>query len=194
MSDDARRFGSLDKVSAFCFENFLGQLVKLVRKPNQPLQQVIRRLLERKQLGMLDCDSNTHSNCNSKLNAEHYCGYVPAGIGPCKQFKSISINGVNISINTGNNCVMLGSSVAVIRNILKTDLDIFLLHQTFCEQRDFYTYPLHSSKIGIYQVSCLSSELKIARLSDFRRKNVMLPFNNAFVVIPLLNFETNTAV
>ena len=52
LADDARLFGSLDNVSAFCFENFLGKLVKLVRKKNKPLEQVIRRLLEQKSISL----------------------------------------------------------------------------------------------------------------------------------------------
>lgn len=38
VADDALKYGSLDRVSAFCFENFLRKLVKLVHKPSQPLQ------------------------------------------------------------------------------------------------------------------------------------------------------------
>lgn len=188
LADDARKFGSLDKVSAFCFENFLGKLVKLIRKPNQPFQQLVRRLLERKEFGMQDYVSNTSDANSIELGGEHHNGYVPAGIGLCKQFKSILVNGVHIAISTGNNCITLGNNIAVVRNILKTDVDIFFVYQTFHEFHDFYTYPLHSSKIGIYLVSQLNSELFIARLCDFKKKNVMLPFKDSFVVIPLLNF------
>lgn len=188
LADDARKYGSLDKISAFCFENFLGKLVKLVRKPNQPLEQVVRRLLERKEFCTNDSTDCKSSACNITLGAEHHNGYVPAGIGLCKQLKSILVNGVCISNSSGNNCVVLGNSIAVVRNILKTDVNVFFVYQTFCEQHDFYAYPLQSSKIGTYLVSSLSSELLVARLCDFKKKNVMLPYKNSFVVIPLLNF------
>lgn len=42
LADDVRRFGPLDCVSAFCFENFLGQLKRKVRKPQHILQQITR--------------------------------------------------------------------------------------------------------------------------------------------------------
>ncbi|KAF2899119.1 hypothetical protein ILUMI_07058, partial [Ignelater luminosus] len=45
-SEDADVYGSLDNVPSFPFENYLGQLKKLVRCPNNPLQQVCRRLSE----------------------------------------------------------------------------------------------------------------------------------------------------
>lgn len=47
LSDDVTKFGELDSFSSFPFESFLGQLKKLVRKPNCPLQQVIRRISEK---------------------------------------------------------------------------------------------------------------------------------------------------
>jgi len=47
LADDVSRFGELDSYSCFPFESYLGKLKKLVRKPNYPLQQVIRRLSEK---------------------------------------------------------------------------------------------------------------------------------------------------
>jgi hypothetical protein len=48
LADDAVKYGALDDVSAFSFENFLGRLVSLIRKPNQPLEQLVLRLFEQK--------------------------------------------------------------------------------------------------------------------------------------------------
>lgn len=46
LADDVSKYGVLDNFSSFVFESFLGKLKRLVRKPNFPLQQVIRRLSE----------------------------------------------------------------------------------------------------------------------------------------------------
>ena len=43
IADDVARFHALDRVLAFPFECFLGKLKQIVRKPNFPLQQVIRK-------------------------------------------------------------------------------------------------------------------------------------------------------
>ena len=42
LADDAQRFGALDSVSCFPFENHLGTLGKLVRRPQGPVQQLVR--------------------------------------------------------------------------------------------------------------------------------------------------------
>ena len=47
LSEDVKQFGSLGSDSVFPFENFLGQLKRLVCKPQFPLQQTVRRLFER---------------------------------------------------------------------------------------------------------------------------------------------------
>ena len=179
--------GSLDKVSAFCFENYLGKLVKLVRKPSQPLQQVMRRLLMRKEFLAIDSIKHKNNVGDIIFGKEHESGYLPSYFGLCKQFKHISVNGVRISCSSGNNCMVIGNDIAVVRSILKKDSDIFFVYQRFLQKQDFYTYPLKSSEIGTYQVSHLSNDLFVGSLFDFKKINVKLPFKDTFVVIPVLN-------
>ena len=44
LADDARKFGSLNLISCFPFENFLGQLKSVLRRPNNPHQSIIRHV------------------------------------------------------------------------------------------------------------------------------------------------------
>ena len=46
LSEDVRVHGNLDLISGFPFENYLKKIKGMVRKPNSPLQQVIRRISE----------------------------------------------------------------------------------------------------------------------------------------------------
>lgn len=59
LADDVRAFGSLDKFSAFKFENKLGQIKKLIRKPSSSLVQVHHRLAEQ---NLLDFDDEKLKN------------------------------------------------------------------------------------------------------------------------------------
>lgn len=47
LAEDVKLHGNLDKISCFPFENFLGQLKKMLRKPKYPLQQVVRCMSEK---------------------------------------------------------------------------------------------------------------------------------------------------
>ncbi|PIK36826.1 hypothetical protein BSL78_26353 [Apostichopus japonicus] len=46
LKEDVQQYGALDNVSCFPFESYLGQIKRMVRNANYPLQQVIRRLSE----------------------------------------------------------------------------------------------------------------------------------------------------
>ena len=42
LPQDARKYGALDNVSSFPYETFLGKLQKMVRRPQNPVAQVVR--------------------------------------------------------------------------------------------------------------------------------------------------------
>ena len=72
LSNDAAKYGCLDNVSSFPFENFLGRLKLIVRKPSFALQQIIRRLSEQKVMNTL----NKREKEYPILRKEH-------AVGPC---------------------------------------------------------------------------------------------------------------
>ena len=45
-ADDVKRFGPLDRYSAFPFENKLGILKRMLRKYDLPMQQIVKRIHE----------------------------------------------------------------------------------------------------------------------------------------------------
>lgn len=45
--NDVKRFGLLDNFSAFKFENYMQILKKYIREADKPLQQVVRRYIEK---------------------------------------------------------------------------------------------------------------------------------------------------
>ena len=54
LTDDALKFGPLDRISAFPFENSMQYLLKMLRgKNNYHLQQVVNRIYERNSIGIV---------------------------------------------------------------------------------------------------------------------------------------------
>ena len=115
LADDAKRYGPLDNVASFVFENYLGKLKKMVRKPQAPLQQVVRRLSER-------CNT-TNSVSVDILQKEHFAGPVPSHFCFCKQYKEYEKPGYKITIFDNNNCVMIGNDVVLVRNFIDVNSD-----------------------------------------------------------------------
>jgi hypothetical protein len=187
LADDARKYGALDTISAFCFENFLGKLTKLVRKPNKPLEQVVHRLLEREYTDVRKAADDTSLSTNPSPTNEHHSDCLPSSFGICKQYRKVILNGVCISIGTGNSCINIGDDIAVVHNIVVKNGETLIIYQKFQDKQDFFTYPWPSSRFRIYEVSNLGSELFAGKLADFQTKYVMLPHNDAYVVTPLLH-------
>ena len=72
LANDCKKFGCSNNFSAFPFENFLQSLKKLVRKPELPLQQVVKRLDEQ---NLFSCPQIQES-CDFELRKEHTDGPI----------------------------------------------------------------------------------------------------------------------
>ena len=70
LAADAKKFGSLDGISAFPFENYMKYLKRRVRKPDLPLQQVINRVHEHSMHTIIP----TSANPEMCLKQEHSSG------------------------------------------------------------------------------------------------------------------------
>lgn len=183
LADDVRKYGPLDSVSAFCFENFLRKITRLVRKPSKPLEQVVRRLLEQRQYSR---EAGLEHSVAGPYE-EHQSGCVPTYVWSCRQYKCLRVNNLLLSIKSGDNCIVLGDDICLLRNILVQNSETLFVYEQFDTKRDFFEYPLKSSSINIYFVSNLNRELRVCSITCFRMKNVLLPFGDGYVVVPLLH-------
>ena len=77
--------------------------------------------------------------------------------------------------------------MALIRNIIERDGDTFIVFQVFLRHESFYTYPLNSVSLGVFSVSRIDGQMRIAPLSDITKKYVLLPKANSLLVVPLLH-------
>lgn len=84
LAEDAKYFKSLENISAFPFENYLSNLKRMVRKPEFPLPQIIRRLSEK-------ADVKVDQISYPQLSKSHNNGPVPDIIIDGHQFKKKSI-------------------------------------------------------------------------------------------------------
>ena len=66
---DVKMYGRLDNVSCFPYKNALGQLKRLVKKPQHPIAQIVRRLHEQGQ-------QQGPQNTEFSLHMQHYSGPI----------------------------------------------------------------------------------------------------------------------
>lgn len=168
LADEYKAFGPLDNIAAFPYENYLGELKRLVRKPDRPLQQVVKRLSE-----MLPKESH---QSNGDLSSSS------------KAIKKVHFSDFVLSPKQGDNCIKIDTDIAIIKDIIKQNESVHIVCQRFQKTESFYTYPCDSSALGCYRVSVLQEKTEIVPLSSVKHKYVLLPENdNGFFAIPLLH-------
>ena len=189
LSEDASNFGILDNFSSFPFKSFLGNLKRLVRKPNLALQQVIRRLSE----GQNVCPNKPARN-SITVKKPHRNGPVPRQYQGYQQFTEIHFPDCYISVHQGDNCIMTGENVGLVRNILaeNEEAEKIIVYENYHTSCNYFTYPLQSMDLRVKKVSNLSGQLDVSPASSIVFKCVLLPFHNKHIAFPMIHrFKRN---
>lgn len=178
LSADAERYGCLDSISAFPFENFLCKLKRFVRKPTFPLAQIIRRLSEAERISTIKLP------CKG-LKMQHYVGPVTDGLEVVAQYRELQTEQWLMKVSTGDNIFSLDGDICVVHNIIQSVDGIYVVYKAFTEMDIFYNYPMSSD--FVFTVSQPTGPFKVAKASQLSRKCLLLPYKDGYVVMPLLH-------
>lgn len=155
--DDVARFGSLDTISCFPFENHLRSLKKLARKAEMSLQQIVRRISEQ-----CAWRSLTPLPAVNFVHAKHESGPVPddaKSVPDLSQHKKLNLLDFKLSTTMKDGIILLtNGDVAVVQNILVSRSDTYIVCRKFLRKRSLYDYPLSSCEINVYIVSLICPE------------------------------------
>ena len=183
LSNQVKKYGPLENASAFPFENYLGKIKRMLRKPSNPLKQVARRLYEEQSI------SRPPGKPVEILQKKHFCDTVPQNIKIKSQFKEAHLTGYTIKTSAPNNCVQLKNGiVGIVRNIiLSVDDSILCVYRKYSKHENLFDYPTPSKNLDIFIVSKLKKTDDICRLSDIDKKCILLTIDGVEVSLPLLN-------
>ncbi|XP_066587833.1 uncharacterized protein [Prorops nasuta] len=146
ITEDVRKFGSLDSFSAFPFENNNIIFRKLCRKPNLPLQQIVNRLKE--------IDNNAVSTIHDYASSVSKIVKCNATIHR-PAYTKIKFKNTFLTTEIRNNCCLLfDGSVCIIETIDFKDDSYFLFVRKFETISDFYDVGIPSSDLQIFK--CLN--------------------------------------
>lgn len=184
LSDEVKKYGSLDNFSCFAFENYLGKIKRMVKGPYKPLQQVIRRMSERPVTDKLIGKRSTPKPCGQHENGPLPMQYdLPLDT---LQYESVELSEYTVLRSRDpDNCARIGGRSGILRNFLVTDDRIFVVFQPYRDKRDLYTYPMDSTQLGIDVVSQLSPNLEVRSLNDVEYKCLTFPYKDGYVMFPL---------
>lgn len=180
LAQDAKNFGSLDNISAFPFENFLGKLKRFVRKPSDPLAQIIRRISE---------ESSCHQEPKNvpQFRKEHCRGPVPVGMMVCHQYDEIKMDKFTVSTKSSDNTFLICGNVCSIQNIIQCQDDIYIAYKQYKATNPFFTYPMNSRFLHIVTSSVIDSEIRFTKIVNISQKCLALPYRGTTVFIPLFH-------
>lgn len=180
LAQDTKKFDTLDTFSSFKYENYLQILKNLLKKHDQPLQQVVRRYIERNNIKEPHKLHTSLSDFAMDRKSIHIKG--PLIEGCCNlQYYIIKSSNATIRADTlaDNCCGLSNGNIVQVKNIvhhknLNTDV---IIGNEFLHREDLYDKPCPSSLLGIFVVDKLS-DLKIWPVKDIKTKYVQLPLNN----------------
>lgn len=180
LAADAGNFGCLDNFSAFPFESHMSKIKRLIHSPNNPLQQVSKRILE--------CNNFDFSYHDSKYITK----YDKNGCIQSIYDKNLCCV---VSTSLPNSCFLTVDADIVIVNSIKISslFEEYNLHcDVFTNKRNFYLLPIKSAQLGIFIAN--TNEKKSCIISSFKllKKCLLLPnFQDAssVVCIPYCNMK-----
>ena len=186
LSSQVTQFGCLENASAFPFENYLGTIKRMIRKPSFPLEQVIRRLYEEQSIIRSD-----EPKTKITLKREHFSGPIPEYLRFRPQFKEANLEMFTIRTSKPDNCVQLKShKVVLVENVVKTGDDnasISIVYRKFQNHDSWFEYPMDSTHLSIYKLSNLRNHTEICSISEIDKKCILFPRKHCYISIPLLH-------
>ncbi|XP_076666305.1 uncharacterized protein LOC143367920 [Andrena cerasifolii] len=185
--DDVRNHGPVDEFSCFPFENFLQSIKKCIRKSEEPLQQIVKRQLEKSRFSI----EAVHSpSVYPIFQTEHSRGPLIEGINNAKQFKRISFSNFILQIRHPNNCCRLNDgSIIIIENIIVSENEQKIIGRKFLQLLDFYDNPCNSTELGIFQTPSNNNlgPRQIFNVAEIAYKCVKLETSDNVQIFPLLH-------
>ncbi|XP_065650129.1 uncharacterized protein LOC136078356 [Hydra vulgaris] len=115
---DCRIYGALDNVSAFPFENKLGIIKKLIRKPHNPIAQVINRCEEKAFATLQNRKSMSVEQGAAKLlQRKHSTGMMPPNLpsGYYQQYKNYNGKKYFVSISLRDSCFKIHGMLSFVK-------------------------------------------------------------------------------
>lgn len=163
-------------------------LKNMLRQPNKPLEQVVKRFSECDNFNVSSNTTNQNDNC--LLKGPHNNGPLLIGcINP--QFNTLVLENYKIKVKINADSYFSSKTNDIIKliNIAHSNDtgSIVLIGRKFELKELFYDEPIQSSYFEKYTVKNLSKNLSTWTINDIKRKVMLLSFNNISIAIPLLH-------
>lgn len=189
LSEHAAKFASLENIGCFAFENFLGRLKTLLRKPSLPLSQVVRRY---KEIGISNrcCPKKILDYEVSLPTAMAVFNITNFGMQTHSFFSRYYYKHGFFSINEANNCAVFenGDILKILMFSANNKNETICIGNPISVIESFAEYPTSSDIVLKYKVK-LNEEIHVLREAQkIKYKGVFLTTeDNDLIVFAMLH-------
>lgn len=184
---DIEKFGHLEYMSTYKFENLLGLIKSRLKLCKKPLEQIARRLIELSytQADVINLNETFIPNVKYRFRADD---------SSLIAFNDIYIRrDVLISNRKYGNKWFLTTDKQIVEMLyVFVKNNEYYIHGTpIIDKRDYFTYPFSSRYINIFESNLLEGNAMDFKLDTFKAKLICLSTSNSHVFIPLLHSFKN---
>lgn len=179
---DASKFESFEDLSAFCFENNLGQLKKLIRSPSKVLQQIKNRLIE------LEFYEELETKFKEGVQTQWSSG--PEFKSYKKYYKTCHMEKYSFKVNKRDNVVMtVDKKFFIIKNFAQNKTSIEAIGYYLFSPIAVYTTPINSFALNIckFHINNIEDKLDIIAINNTIKKCSSFILDSHYFVIPMLH-------
>lgn len=135
LCSDAKYFGSLEEFSAFPFENYMQSILKLIRKSEKPLEQIVFRIIESSKAANLSC---REKNTFPKFHKEHFSDSASTN---SRQYKVVEfVNFTLKAVDGSDNCCQLkDGSIIIVENFIH-DGNVYVIGKKYSKKKIFMQF------------------------------------------------------
>lgn len=188
---DYDQFGPLDNVSAFPFENYMGSLKKMLRKPDKPLQQIINRYHEKYSLQ----SSINYKYVQLNFAGSHNRGPTIENILKGHQFTTVKLQNMTIKTHIEADSYLITKDKHLLKvfNIIsyESKSNAIILAKQFVNSYPKFLKPIKSTDLDIYVVSDFRDELVWYNICDVDKKMILLQLKDEKILVPILHSTKN---
>lgn len=188
LCDDYQQFGPLDTCSSFLFENYMKKLKSLVRKADQPLQQVINRYSEINSINKNKSFDLMNHTDKQELKQPHNNGPITKNING-QQYYTLIFSQFKINVKFNKDCTILTNTGEVVKylNIIQASDEILLIGKKYETLLPFFTEPINSTILEIFILHNLSLDLNCWKLTDIKKKLMVLENGGTLIAMPIIH-------
>lgn len=186
--DDVERFGNLNTISTYPFENSLHHIKLKIQKCKAPLEQISRRIAE---ISQITEEKPINSNLESFAPQLKYHFYIQQTQNiKLKVYKYISLRS-NVSFSTkktGDKWILfVNGDIVEMEYAIYSEKSYFIYGASIKNKRDFFNQPFSSSHLDIYISNGEKNEKMYYNVDRIKSKLMCLSYNNEMIFLPILH-------